>query len=133
MDTLNPRNVLWRNVCALMGEERPTVDGVARRTKCSRGTIQRMRDGSTSIGIDILADVAAAFGVQPWHLLVPNLDPRALPDLNRGAVRWPFHDVPLHVMTQLSAAQARHVEMGLKVALAAAGVAWGGLSNGTSG
>lgn len=134
MDTSNdPKRILWMNVCALMGEPKPSIDAIVKRTKISRGTIQRMRDQKTSVGLDMLNEVAKAFGVRAWQLLVPGLNPNALPDLDRGAVRWPFRDIPLDVITKLQPEESRAVEQGLKIALAAAGVVWGGLRTGTGG
>lgn len=41
----DPRDYLWRNICALMGEESPSLDRVVERVKVGRGTVQRIRDG----------------------------------------------------------------------------------------
>lgn len=134
MDKISPKNYLWQNVCALMGEERPSIDAVARRTKCSRGTIQRLRDGQTSVGVDIVAQIAGAFGLAAWQLLIPDLDPVAVPTLSKGLVRWPFRSVSAEELSRLSPDQSRDVERGLLVALAAAGVSLkGGRKSGTDG
>lgn len=57
-----------------MGPESPTVDAVQRRTKVGRGTVQRIKEGETSIGTDKLLAIADAFNVEPWTLLHPTLD-----------------------------------------------------------
>ena len=38
-----------------------------------RGTVQRIKEGSTSTGTDTLLAIADAFGVEPWELLHPQL------------------------------------------------------------
>ncbi len=57
----------------LMGTGSPTVDAVQRKTQVGRGTVQRIKEGSTSTGTDTLLAIADAFGVEPWELLRPQL------------------------------------------------------------
>ena len=57
----------------LMGTGSPTVDAVQRKTQVGRGTVQRIKEGSTSTGTDTLLAIADAFGVEPWELLQPQL------------------------------------------------------------
>ncbi len=57
----------------LMGTGSPTVDAVQRKTQVGRGTVQRIKEGSTSTGTDTLLAIADAFGVEPWELLHPQL------------------------------------------------------------
>ncbi len=57
----------------LMGTGAPTVDAVQRKTQVGRGTVQRIKEGSTSTGTDTLLAIADAFGVEPWELLQPQL------------------------------------------------------------
>lgn len=70
--------------------ERGKTRGVTRLKKLglTQGTAQRVLEGSTSIGLEILQQLASAFHVKPWHLLVPGLDVEALPVAGRAA--WPF-------------------------------------------
>lgn len=130
----DPKSYLWDNLCALMRVDNPSVDAVQRKTKVGRGTIQRIKEGQTSVGLDNLDRIASAFQVSVWQLLVPELDPNSLPALVESITRWPFAEVPLEVISALAGEKARSVEAGLKVALAAAGVDLkGGRRSGTGG
>ena len=90
----NVRAILRENVLSLLkrrtGELRGNESGVSRLKSLgvTHGTAQRALDGSTSIGIALLAELAAALDVQPWQLLVPGLDPNELPTL--GTRAWPL-------------------------------------------
>jgi hypothetical protein len=62
----------------------------------ANGTAQRLLAGSTSVGLDLLERVAEKLGVQPWQLLLADLDPKALPVLGTpsDAPAWPFDFEP---------------------------------------
>lgn len=45
----------------------------------ANGTAQRIKAAETSVGIEVLEDLAKAFRLQPWQLLVPSLDPTNMP------------------------------------------------------
>jgi hypothetical protein len=108
MPGIEPKRLLWDNVSRLMthhwGGENLTR--LSREADIGPGTCTRMKNQETSIGIDILAKVASVFGLQAWHLLTPDLDPRNPPvvHLNRSeremyerlrqAARAAFGDVP---------------------------------------
>jgi SOS-response transcriptional repressor LexA len=80
METNDPKAVLWENITHLMGGV-ATVDAVHRKAKTvGRGTIQRIKEGNTSVGTNVLAELASAFGVEPWQLILPPQpqDPLAL-------------------------------------------------------
>lgn len=49
--------------------------------KLTNGTVGRIAAGTHVTDIDTLADLAEVFGLQPWQLLVENLNPKALPRL----------------------------------------------------
>jgi hypothetical protein len=57
------------------------------------GTAQRILDDTTAIGVNVLGELADKLKVEPWHLLVPGLDPAHLPTKGEPATvgRWPFH------------------------------------------
>jgi hypothetical protein len=55
------------------GEENLTR--LSREAKIGPGTCTRIKEQETSVGLDVLEKVAAAFDLQAWHLLTPNLDP----------------------------------------------------------
>src|SRR5450830_549402 len=73
MSADDPKTFLWSNICILMQDENPPIDAVQRKTKVGRGTIQRIKEGATSIGIDKLHEIADAFNLPVWQLLVPGL------------------------------------------------------------
>lgn len=77
MPEIEPKRILWANVLRLMthhwGGENLTR--LARDARVGPGTCTRIKEQKTSVGIDILQKVAAAFDLQAWHLLTPDLDP----------------------------------------------------------
>lgn len=48
-------------------------------TKVVRSTIQRALKGVNAPGVDSLGAIARAYGLQAWHLLIPDLDPENPP------------------------------------------------------
>ena len=74
------KTVIRDNVRALLGLEEG-VSGVQSLINkgVSNGNAQRVLGGVASVGIDTIAQVAAAPKVKPWQLLVPGLDPDNLP------------------------------------------------------
>ena len=72
----DPKTYLWRNICLLMKCESPTVDAVQLKTKVGRGTVQRIKEGQTSIGTDKLLAIAEAFDIELSDLLQPDLKPQ---------------------------------------------------------
>lgn len=99
--------------------------GVAQVMKLgfSNGTAQSLLAGETSIGVDVLAKVAAALRVEPWQLCVPGLDPERMPSLEPQHFRWPFRQVDPDQLLGLVGTTAATVEVGLIALLAAAGAA----------
>ena len=71
MEPQDPKTYLWANICALMKEPTPSIDRAAKVLKIGRGTVQRIKEGQTSIGLDVLRDVAAALETEVWVLLSP--------------------------------------------------------------
>lgn len=67
------------------------------------GTAQRILSGETSVGIEILEQLATAFRVTPWQLLVPGLDARNLPGLTADETAWPFPMVDRRAYRSLGA------------------------------
>lgn len=49
--------------------------------KLTNGTVGRIAAGTHTTDIDTLADLAEVFGLQPWQLLVEDLNPKVLPHL----------------------------------------------------
>lgn len=76
------RAVLAANLRALMSRQQPemTEHELARLAKrhggeLSQSTVHRMLHGQTSCGVDHLATLAMVFELEPWQLLVQDLDP----------------------------------------------------------
>lgn len=67
--------VLWANVRRLMvgryGTENLTR--LATEAGIGPGTATRIKQATTSVGLDVIAKVATVFGVAPWQLLAPGL------------------------------------------------------------
>ena len=85
MVTPDLKGVLWANVLALMQKRygRENLTRLARETGCGPGTASRIKARETSVGIDVLSQIAGAFEVQAWQLLVPGFDPDKLPTLKQ--------------------------------------------------
>lgn len=89
------RAILSANVRALIDDARkarPELGSILKvateRQKATHGTtrlsksrIGRVVKGSHPTDVDALDELAEAFGLQPWQLLVENLNPKALPRL----------------------------------------------------
>lgn len=54
---------------------------LARECKIGPGSASRLKEGETSVGLDIVDKIAKHFHVQPWELLVPHFDPDNRPAL----------------------------------------------------
>lgn len=71
--------VLWENCLALMIHYNPAqeenLNWFARETKLGPGSVSRIKAKGTAIGLGVLVKIARRFGLQPWHLLMPDLDP----------------------------------------------------------
>lgn len=76
MPLYDSRPVLWRNVAALMRKKygRENLNQLAREAQFSPATSTRIKEQSTSVGIDVLDKLASVFGVQPHQLLDERFD-----------------------------------------------------------
>ena len=87
-----------QNLIALIerdsGPLRPNETGVTRLVKkgFANGTAQRLLN-DTDIGIELTPEVAVKFKVEPWALLVKDLDANQLPSLVGDSTAWPFEMV----------------------------------------
>lgn len=79
---LDYRKVIADNVRALMlyHWNEVNISRLGREVK-SQGGAQRVLSGKVSIGVDLLEKTARVFDLQPWHLLVPKLNPKNPPTL----------------------------------------------------
>lgn len=69
--------ILWENVQALMRARYGKINQgrFIADTKVGNGTVTRIKNCRTSVGLDTLQEIANAYGLEAWHLLVPDLDP----------------------------------------------------------
>lgn len=85
MSTRALSNVLWDNLVAMMGTPNPSLNAIAKRTGVGRGNIQRIRDGD-NVTLSTVDDLARAFRVPAWQLLMPKHGPAASAVPSEGAV-----------------------------------------------
>lgn len=88
MSTRDPKTFIWNNICALLGysaDARPSIDAVMQKTKVKvgRGSVQRLREGTSTTYLDTVTEFARALKVEVWQLLVPDLHPGDRPELDR--------------------------------------------------
>ena len=74
---------LAANLAALMqaSSEMPSQSAVAKRAGMDQRTVGRILNEEHSPTITQLERLARAFGLEPWQLLVPSLDPRDRPTM----------------------------------------------------
>ena len=71
--------VLALNLKALMDDRKMSQMEVHRRSKIAQSSIGRILRQEVAADLDTLAAIARAFDLDPWQLLVPNIDPKNLP------------------------------------------------------
>ncbi len=71
MEPKDPKTYLWANICTLLGDSSPSIDKVAKAVGVGRGTVQRIKEAQTSVGLDVLREIAAALKTEVWALLRP--------------------------------------------------------------
>lgn len=82
MPDITPRQILARNLEKLIEAATPAGARPSRRAwALSKGLdvklIDRLCKGENAVTIDKLAEIADACGVEAWHLLLEDFDPRA--------------------------------------------------------
>lgn len=85
MHTDDLKRLMWANVLALMHQRwgGENLTRLAREAGVGPGTATRLKEGKTSVGLDVVQRIARAFGLEPWQLLIPGLDPARLPEYMR--------------------------------------------------
>lgn len=79
MDThLQTRQILARNVRILMEMRDWNQHDLQRKAHVSQKTVSNVVNGRQSTQIDVIEKLAAAFRVEPFHLLLPNIFPQDL-------------------------------------------------------
>jgi transcriptional regulator with XRE-family HTH domain len=105
---MRSRKTLAANVNALMATK-PGLSSprqVVKAGGATNGTLGRIRNGEVGASVDQLDQLARVFGVEPWQLLVPNLDPKSLPVLGG----MPTQYRKLLEKVRVAAAQADDIE-----------------------
>ena len=80
MATGDIKRWLWTNVRELMDQRwgGENLSRLAKEGRLGPGTAQRIKESETSVGVDIVAKVAAVFRVAPHQLLVSPEDKTAI-------------------------------------------------------
>ena len=69
------RAILAANIMRMIEKECLSVRGWAMAKGLDVRMIDRMTKAATSVTLDKIEEVAAACGLEPWHLLLPDLQP----------------------------------------------------------
>jgi hypothetical protein len=87
-DNPRPRDVLAANLVRLMKAhpDLSSFPAITERGGGANGTLDRIRRKESATSIDNLAPLASVFGLEPWQLLVPDLDPAAPPQIIRSTL-----------------------------------------------
>lgn len=82
-DHIDSRAVLWASVRALMIREhgKENINQFHKRTGVPLGTLGRIKEQNTGVGLEVIDRIAGTFGLAGWQLLVPGFDPAAPPVL----------------------------------------------------
>lgn len=74
---------LWTNVEALMKKDfgKVNLQGFSKKCGVGIGTVQRIEEQQTSVGLKVLDKIADAHDLAAWQLLVPGFDPDNPPAL----------------------------------------------------
>ena len=78
MDKIS-RRILADNIGRMIEKSRGSVRGWALSNKLDPRQIDRLTKREFATTVDTLDEIAEAIGVQPWQLLVPNMNPDSPP------------------------------------------------------
>ena len=83
MSAIDSRIVVWRSVSALMQKHygKENLTRLAKEAGIGPGSASRLKECKTSLGVELVDKLAAAFHVEAWQLMVPGFDPNNLPTL----------------------------------------------------
>jgi hypothetical protein len=78
-----PKDLLAANLKTLMREREDlnTLPKITARGGPPNGVLDRIRRADSACRIDTLAQLARVFGLEPWQLLVADLDPKNPPSI----------------------------------------------------
>lgn len=85
---LTAQEILWKNVQAIMRYHfhEENLNRFANETKIGMGTISRIKAKEKDVRVGTLTKIAKRFGLQPWQLLMPGLDPAQPPVIEHKQV-----------------------------------------------
>lgn len=72
---LSSRKILGDNIKAMVDKDSLSVRAWALRHKLEQKKVDRLVKAQTGVSLDTLDEIASAVGLEPWQLLVANLDP----------------------------------------------------------
>ena len=70
---------------------------LAREADLGAATVQRIKDQGANFRIDAVASTAAALSVEPWQLLVPDINPDNMPRLDQRLMTPQANDLAVHL------------------------------------
>ena len=90
------KKTIWANYCRVMSARHgvTTKGQLAKKAGFAPATATRLTVGETDFGIDKLEGMADAAKVQPWQLLIPDMDPKQPPQLVDPENAWPLQIAP---------------------------------------
>lgn len=108
----DPHSYLWRNICALLKVDDPTIDYVTSRVGVGRGTVQRIQSGESSPRLDSLVTIARKLRVPVWQLLAPEarIGPACSQDASELAQAYDSLPLPLRRQLYIMVQIATHPE-----------------------
>lgn len=108
----DPKIILWENAQTLMKDRYGAVilARLAEDANLAPANMTRLKQAKTSTGMDIVAAIAKALGVEVWQLLVDGLSTEKLPALETPLNAWPFRDVSPERFHELSDMQKAKIE-----------------------
>lgn len=76
MDKINSKTILWQNVLTLMKMRygKKNMGRLAEMAHVGPATMTRLKEQKTSIGTEVLEQIAQALEVEVWQLLCPGYD-----------------------------------------------------------
>lgn len=78
---MNSRDILARNLKKLFDYKGLKAYGAAKMCDVSQPKLDAILKSKRDVGIDTLDSLAALFELQPWHLLLEDLDPANPPPI----------------------------------------------------
>lgn len=107
------KKVLWSNVQKRMVSlwEKENLTRLCNESSVGPGTATRIKEQSTSVGIDVLEKIAEPLGVAPWQLINPNMeDAKPMPN-DIKALQKIYNRVPIDKRSEaVSAAMFKMLE-----------------------